>query len=80
MPKVTLGTTPPEVILIREIRAGMARKGYNNKQLGKAAGIPASTLSNRMNAPESVRLGELIRMAKAVDMEIQISGKEATNV
>ena len=76
MPKVRLGTTPPEVTLIREIRAGMARKGYNYKALGERSGIKESTLSERMRHPETVRLRELVSMAKAVDVEILIRQKE----
>lgn len=76
MPKVSIGTTPPEVTLIREIRAGMARNGYNSKELAELCAMPQSTMSERMNHPETVRLGELIRMAKAVNVEIKICAKE----
>ena len=63
----------PEEI-VTEIKVAQTRQGLTAYQVAKKAGMPVSTYYKRLREPESVTLGELGMMSKAVGIKW-----EATN-
>ena len=57
-----------------EMRKAMLDKGINQKTLAKKIGKDTSTVSRRLSSVEAVPFGELLRMAKILDLEIVIRG------
>ena len=60
--------TIPELMMV-EIEVAQKRKRLTSHQVAKKAGMPVSTYYKRLREPESVTLGELGLMSKAVGIK-----------
>ena len=65
--------------LIAIIQSGKTMEDINMVKLSKLTGIPMSTLYQRLNAPEDIRIGELreiLRVLKIPETEKERIGRE----
>lgn len=56
--------------LIAECRAEISRQGKTRKELGRQLNISPVYLSKKLNGSREFRIGELIKLAKSLGMEV----------
>ena len=61
-----------------EMEAALIRSGLDKKAVAKKTGIPYSTVARRFNEPETMPLGELLRIGKVTGLRITIGGTHDT--
>lgn len=57
------------------LTGALAEAGLD-RQLSDKVGIPYSTLCKRFREPETMTVGELLEIAEALKVPVQIGGKE----
>ena len=71
--------TDKERLYIRgEMEAALIRSRLTKKQVAAKTGIPYSTVARRFKEPETMPLGELLRIGKVTGLQITIGGTHDT--
>lgn len=71
--------TDKERLRIRgEMESALIRSGLNKQAVARKTGIPYSTVTKRYKEPETIPLGELLRISAVTGLRISIGGNYDT--
>ena len=77
MPRVIFETEKKRRELRADIRGAMELKAIRESELAKRIGVDPRTLRRKLEDPLSIKVGELLKISKAIGMPVVIGGKYA---